>query len=153
MYETWCETCLREEQDKIDDEEDISDKEKEEEKGRIKINKYVGETAKSVYERGMEHQNGLEKMEEENHMMMKHIANYHQDKEIGEVKFGIRVLKFTQSGLERQILKSVKIQEEKKKRLIINSKAEYSRCTIQRLTTKMGDTEYDESKKKEKREE
>ena len=85
MYETWCETCLREEQLKID-EEDIPEKEKEDKKMRIPRHKYIGETARSVYERGMEHRNGLEKMEEENHMM-KHIANYHQDKEIGEVRF------------------------------------------------------------------
>ena len=65
----------------------------------------------------------------------------------------IRVLKFTQSALERQILESVKIQEERKKHLIMNSKAEYSRGTIPRLTTKMGDNEYDESRKKKKREE
>ena len=51
------------------------------------------------------------------------------------------------------MLESVKIQEERKKHLIINSKTEYSRCTIPRLTTKMGDTEYDESRKKEKKEE
>ena len=92
--------------------------------------KYIGETARSAYERGMEHRNGLEKMEEDNHLM-KHIANHHQDKEIGKIKFGMRVLKFTQSALERQILESVKIQEERKKHQILNSKAEYSRCNNQ----------------------
>ena len=78
----------------------------------------------------MDHRNGLEKIEEEIHTM-KHIANHHQDKEIGEVKFGMRVLKLTQSALKRQILESVKIQEERKKHQILNSKAEYSRCTVQ----------------------
>ena len=63
------------------------------------------------------------------------------------------MLNFTQSAIERQILESVKIQEERKKHLIMNSKAEYSRCTIPRLTTEMGDIEYDESRKKKKREE
>ena len=43
------------------------------------------------------------------------------------MKFGMRVLKFTQSAMERQILESVRIQEERKKHLIMNSKAEYSR--------------------------
>ena len=100
----------------------------------------------------MEHRNGLEKMEEDNHLM-KHIANHHQDKEIGEIKFGMRVLKFTQSALEKQILESVKIQEESKKHQILNSKAEYNRNTIPRLTTKMWDSEYDEKRKLEKIEE
>ena len=54
---------------------------------------------------------------------------------IKEVEFGIKVLKYTQSAMERQILESVKIQEEREKHQILNSKAEYSRCTIPRLTT------------------
>ena len=38
------------------DEEDIEEKEKELRKKKIKARKYVGETARSAYEHGMEHQ-------------------------------------------------------------------------------------------------
>ena len=113
VYETWCETCLRNEKSKIDEEE-IADKEKEEKKRKITIYKYIGETARSVYERGLEHRIGLEKLDEVNNMM-KHIVQHHQDMEIKEVEFGIKVLKYTQSAMERQILESVKIQEEREK--------------------------------------
>ena len=71
------------------------------------------------------------------------------DLEVEQVSFGMRVIKFTRSAMERQILESVKIQEEKDKHIILNSKAEYSRCTIPRLTAKMGEKEHDEKRDKE----
>ena len=149
VYETWCETCYRAEIDKIDEEEG-DEEEKERKKKRIKMYKCIGETARSVYERGMEHLLALEKMEEDSHMM-KHIAIKHSDKDIDDVKFGMRVISYTRTALERQILESVKIQEEKKKHWILNSRAEYSRCTIPRLTAKMGDKEVDKIRKEEKK--
>ena len=59
-----------------------------------------------------------------------------------EICFGMRVVQYTRSALERQVLESVLIQEEGKKHEIMNSKSEYSRCSIPRLTTKLGDKEY-----------
>ena len=51
------------------------------------------------------------------------------------------------------MLESVRIQEEQKRNHILNSKAEYSRCTLPRLTAKMGEAEYDEIREEEKRRE
>ena len=85
--------------------------------------------------------------------MLKHVVNHHRDMELEEVKFGMRVVSFTRSAMERQDLESVKIQEERSKNNIMNSKSEYSRCTIPRLTAKMGDKEYDKKRDKEKEEE
>ena len=150
VYETWCETCLQEEKEKIDDDDSLEDREKEERKKRIVMYKYIGETARSVFERGLEHRNGLQKLEEDNHMM-KHVAMKHQDMEVDDVKFGIRVVKYTYSAMERQVLESVRIQEEGKKHHIMNSKAEYSRCTIPRLTAKMGEKDYDEKRSEERK--
>ena len=90
-------------------------------------------------------------MEEDSHMM-KHIAFKHQDREIEDVEFGMRVISYTRSALERQVLESVKIQEERRKNIIMNSKSEYSRCTIPRLTSKMGDKEDDKKRDEEKKE-
>ena len=132
VYETWCETCLRAEMDKIDL-EDIEEEEKERKRRGIKIFKYVGESARSAYERGLEHQVDLERLEEDSHML-KHISSIHRDKKLCEVEFGMKVIKFTRSALERQVLERVKIQEERAKNIILNSKSEYSRCTIPRLT-------------------
>ena len=51
------------------------------------------------------------------------------------------------------MLESVRIQEEQKRNHILNSKAEYSRCTLPRLTAKMGEAEYDEIREEEKKRE
>ena len=50
------------------------------------------------------------------------------------------------------MIESVKIQEERRKNVIMNSRAEYSRSTLLRLTAKMGEEEYDEKRGKEKKE-
>ena len=151
VYETWCETCLRVEEDKIEKEE-ITEKEKEEKKRSIMRYKYIGETARSAYERGLEHRDGYEKLDEDNHMI-KHVANHHRDMKLEDIKFGMKVLKYTNSAMERQILESVKIQEEKVKHYILNSKAEYSRCTLPRLTARMGEEEFDKKRHEEKKKE
>ena len=57
VYETWCMTCMRKDEAEIEerwkgDAEKIRD-----EKKKIKIHLYFGETSRSVYERGIEHQN------------------------------------------------------------------------------------------------
>ena len=97
VYETWCETCRSREEKQIEEDEEASEEEKEKRRKGIKMHKYVGETARSVYERGMEHLNGLQSMKEDNHLM-KHVAMFHQDMEVEEVKFGIMVVKYTRSA-------------------------------------------------------
>ena len=69
--------------------------------------------------------------------------------------FGIKILKYTKNSIERQILKSVLIQENKHHH-IINSKTEYNRCAVPRLTSKLGKNifkRWEEEKKEEKRRE
>ena len=73
--------------------------------------------------------------------------------ELEEVKFGMRVVRYTHSVMERQVLESVVIQKEQKESYILNSKAEYSRCALPRLTAKIGEEEYDEIREKEKKQE
>ena len=60
-----------------------------------------------------------------------------------EIKFGMRVRRYARSALERQILESVMIQEERKNHLIMNSRSEYNRCSLPRLTARLGMKEYD----------
>ena len=63
------------------------------------------------------------------------------------------MVRFTHSAMERQVLESVVIQEEQRKSIILNSKAEYSRCALPRLTAKIGEEEYDEIRIEEKKQE
>ena len=70
-----------------------------------------------------------------------------------EIKFGMRVRRYARSALERQILESVMIQEERKNHLIKNSRSEYNRCSLPRLTARLGMKEYDKEKMKQQEEE
>ena len=91
-------------------------------------------------------------MNEDNHTM-KHVASHHQGMEIKDVRFGMKVVRYTHTAMERQVLESVRIQEEQRRTHILNSKAEYSRCVLPRLTAKMGKAEYDEVREAEKKKE
>ena len=136
VYETWCQTCY--EKEKEDIEEKIEDdEERKRQIEKIRKHKYVGETARSAYERGWEHQEGLRKLEEDNHLL-KHVAQYHQGVPMKEIKFGMKVRRYARSALERQVLESVLIQEERKNHHLMNSKSEYNRCSLPRLTTRIG---------------
>ena len=73
-------------------------------------------------------------------------------KQIDNNMFGVRVIRFTKSAFERQILESVLIQEENKKNEVLNSKSEYNRCALPRLTSKLGEHTYGEDAKAAKEE-
>ena len=74
--------------------------------------------------------------------LLKHVLDKHEEEEIEKVKFGIRVVKYTRSPFERQILESVKIQQERKEHFLLNSRAEYNRCAIPRVSSKIGESDY-----------
>ena len=98
VYETWCQTCYEVEREMIEQEvEDEEEKKLEIEK--IKMHKYIGETARSAFERGWEHQEGLRKLEEDSHLL-KHVAQHHQGVPMEEIRFGMRVRKYARSALE-----------------------------------------------------
>ena len=79
--------------------------------------------------------------------MLKHIVEKHPEEKIETIEFRAKVIKYTRSAFERQIRESVLIQENKDNHYILNSKSEYNRCSIPRLTTKMGEKELKEWEK------
>ena len=88
--------------------------------------------------------------------MLKHILEEHGEDEIDNVEFGAKVIRYTRNAFERQVIESVIIQEERGHH-ILNSKSEYNRCSLPRLTAKLGerdwkkrDKEGEEEKEKEK---
>ena len=131
VYETWCNTCLE-----IDKKEIESRKEKRE----PRIFKYIGETARSPYERGLEHQMDVDSLSPGSHIL-KHCLEKHEGN-IEDVEFRMKVLKYTKTSFERQILESVLIQENREKHNILNSRAEYNRCSLPRLSTKLGEKDF-----------
>ena len=152
VYETWCLLCERRESEKIE-EEGLEEKEKKEKLKKIRLYKYIGESARSSYERGLEHQRDFSEMKLDSHML-KHYLDMHEDTPMEEVMFGMKILKNARSAFERQISESVFIQHNKKSHFILNSKSEYNRCALPRLTAKIGNFTIDEleTKKKEEKE-
>ena len=63
-----------------------------------------------------------------------------------EISFGMRLVQYTRTALDRQVLESVLIQEEGKRHIIMNS-----RCSIPRLTRSAGKGAIRNWKKRNKR--
>ena len=74
--------------------------------------------------------------------MLKHAVGANAGEDMSAVQFSINVLRYCKSSFERQILESVIIQDERKNHHILNSRSEYNRCSLPRLCTQVGDSEY-----------
>ena len=75
----------------------------------IKIHKYIGETNRSTYERGWEHQYDYTNLSTKSHML-KHTVEHHPSEPLNNIKFGIRILRTAKTSINRQIYESVIIQ-------------------------------------------
>lgn len=159
LYETYCETCEDESDSHIkkneEKEENLNgeniesenkrkrniEKEERKDEKSLKLKrqnrdyrvKYLGDTWRTAYERGLEHKEDLEHLREGSHLL-KHILEEHPNKKIDEVKFGMRVKLRFKTALERHVSEAVEIQQAQLKGYnLLNSKSEYSRCTLPRM--------------------
>ena len=140
VYETWCLNCEENERRKIEEEE-CEEGEKREKLRNIRLHKYIGESSRSFYERGLEHLRDLKELKPESHML-RHYFDKHQEEEIENMRFGGRILKQARSAFNRQISESVQIQQNSSQHFILNSKSEYNRCALPRLATKLGSPQW-----------
>ena len=103
---------------------------------------YVGESSRSIAERGREHWASYRGNKEDSHMLK------HQVMEHGAApaKFILRVVGSYQTALPRQVSEAVRIRRRGGEGSILNSHAEHNRCHIPRLRVE----EEEESKKREK---
>ena len=145
VYETRCRTCEDNEKLRIEELE-IDEKSKLEEIKKLKIFKYIGETSRSAFERGWEYVNDMATLNKRSHML-KHVIMNHPEDDMADVKFGMKVLKFCQTSFERQVLEAVTIQKERKTHHLLNSRTEYNRSSLPRLSTQMGEQAYKEYNK------
>ena len=96
---------------------------------------YYGESARTAYERGKEHHNDYQALSDDSHMAKHHVIE-HPDKE-GKLKFAMKVLKCYRTAFARQVHEAVVIQLNEKNG-IMNSKGEFNRCKLPRLSVMMG---------------
>ena len=78
--------------------------------------------------------------------MLKHYLNNHSEESPADIIFRMKIVCFKRSAYERQIHESVMIQQNRNHQLL-NSKSEFNRCSLPRLTVKLGDKEMDELSK------
>ena len=121
-YRTRCEVC-----------HERREKEKE---GEAREMVYIGESARTGYERGQEHEADYSTAAADSHMY-KHWQTDHQDED--RPTFSMKILKRHKSAFVRQISEAVLIEMHCEKDTILNSKSEYNRCQIPRLSVKMGE--------------
>ena len=103
VYETTCITCRRRQDLRIETKYAQEGKKKiDEEKRKARHYIYIGETNRSPYERGLEHQNDIAACKTSSHML-RHLLDQHEDEEEDwdNIKFGMRVLKTTRTAFER----------------------------------------------------
>ena len=98
--------------------------------------KYIGETGRSGYERGLQHLKDFENCEETSHLL-KHYLLYHKDIKKNDMRFGMRLRRSYRTPIERQIGEAVAIDVEKRGGTnLMNSRSEYNRCQIAKISTK-----------------
>ena len=132
IYETWCETCL--ERDQKTAEDDGEDPEK------VPKYKYIGETSRSSHLRGKNHQDDARLFDSGSHIL-KHFLDKHLEDRPEDMVFRMKVLHFKKSAYERQVHESVLIQQNRGHHHLLNSRSEFNRCSLPRLTIKLGEVE------------
>ena len=96
-----------------------------------KVVKYVGESCRSAYERGREHVTDYENLSLDSHML-KHNILYHPEKQ--KVEFKMKIVEAHKNAFTRQIHEAVEIEMASTGGIVMNSKSEYNRCALPRLT-------------------
>ena len=114
LYENECQVCKVE----------MKDQEKTSLSQRDGKGISIGESSRSLYERGKEHQRDRDAREEDSHQV-KHWKLDHPEHESPH-KFKFKMIISFQDPLTRQLAESVRI--EKGGSQILNSRSEYSRC-------------------------
>ena len=102
---------------------------------------YIGETARTGHERGLEHRRDYGKETEDSHMT-KHWLVEHPGQE--KPSFGMKVVRSHRSAFARQIHEAVLIEMGAGDNLL-NSKGEYNRCELPRLRVEIGQRPWVES--------
>ena len=97
---------------------------------------YVGESGRSIMERGMEHWKAFHSKKEDSHIYKHHLVHHDGT---GEPEFHLRPFGFFRSALARQVAEAVRIR--RRGESVLNSKGEYNRCSITRLNLPEGGTE------------
>ena len=83
--------------------------------------------------------------------MLKHYFACHRDLKREELRFGVRVRNKYVKSFERQVGEAIAIEQEQLKgTILLNSKSEFDRCSVPRLTIRNYKDNKEEMKEEEK---
>ena len=139
VYETWCDICKNRNIEGANTVNPKVSEKRDREEDNIENSdyfKYIGETSRSCYERGLEHLKDLEFKRPKSHLL-RHAIEEHPELDPDSIKFKMKILSFHKSAFERQIREAVLITEFAGPKLL-NSKIEYNRSLIPQLSVKLG---------------
>ena len=132
-YQTWCRECKEENENRLREEMEIAEEKRKGNTGgkreEVPLYTYIGESSRSTYERGFEHQKDARDLKTTSHIL-KHILEKHPGSGPDEVRFDMKMLRTHQSPFERQIYESAVIQTMRGKHHLLNSRSEYNRCAL-----------------------
>ena len=106
---------------------------------------YVGETARSIYERGREHWADYKSQSSDSHIYKHHMLHHNSE---GEPEFIMKVVGHHSTALSRQVGEAVRIGRRGAGSLL-NSKSEFNRCSIVRLTLEQEEYKAEEDQQSE----
>ena len=92
---------------------------------------YVGESSRSLYERGKEHWKAYEKRLEGSHILKHHVLHHNGE---GRPEFHLRPVQYFRTALSRQAAEAVRIYLRGGEGNLLNSKTEFNRCQVTRLS-------------------
>ena len=92
---------------------------------------YVGETGRSLHERSREHWDSYRNGSKDSHILKHHLLHHNGE---GEPEMIFKVVGKYRSALSRQVGEAVKIRRRGGEGSLLNSKGEFNRCKITRLT-------------------
>ena len=99
-------SCQKRNKERIEAEEE-DEKVRKEKLRSMPLYKYVGETARSAFERGIEQHNDYVGLKVESHML-KHYLDKHEEEDIEKIKFGMKVKKLQELHSKGKLLKVLK---------------------------------------------
>ena len=74
------------------------------------MHKYIGESSRSAFTRGLEHKNDARLMNKGSHIL-KHYIRFHDGENPDEMKMGMKIKLFRRSAFKRQVAEAVSIQQ------------------------------------------
>ena len=99
---------------------------------------YYGESARTAFERGAEHVKDYLDEKDDSHMMKHHVTEHPNLKD--PTDFSMKVLKAHKTAFARQVHEAVLIKMNECNN-ILNSRGEFNRCQLPRLSVMMGEKE------------